>query len=103
MREFEATQPTLTSILLYFMVPQRMKRILPVLCVLPLLLLGGCVTTATYTPEPIKVTRGTQLFGRENIEALSRAILNSKTATDGSRQVQNRLEFKEIILTWVNY
>ena len=65
--------------------------------------LGGCVTTATYTPEPIKVTRGTLLFGRDIIEALSRAILNSKTAADGSRQVQNRLEFSEIILTWVNY
>ena len=31
------------------------------------------------------------------------AILNSKTAANGSRQVQNRLEFSEIILTWVNY
>ena len=64
---------------------------------------GGCVTTATYTPEPIKVTRGTQLFGRNIIEALSGAILNSKTVADGSRQVQNRLKFSEIILTWVNY
>ena len=80
-----------------------MKRVLSVLCVLPFLFLGGCVTTATYTPEPIKVTRGTQLLGRDIIEALSRAILNSKTAADGLRQVQNRLIFSEIILTWVNY
>jgi len=33
----------------------------------------------------------------------SSAPLMTETAADGSRQVQNRLEFSEIILTWVNY
>ena len=97
------TQVTLTSILSHFLSSSRNETVAASSVCVAAPFLGGCVTTATYTPEPIKVTRGTQLFGRENIEALSRAILNSKTATDGSRQVQNRLEFKEIILTWVNY
>ena len=61
-----------------------MKRLLPVLCVLPLLLLGGCETLTAldqdifnphtgkkYTIKPIEKVKGRQVYGQELFDLLA--------------------------------